>query len=91
MLAIAGTQQPTITSSPRTTIGLGSKYLYQVEVLDPSGAPLTYSLPTAPAGMTIDATGLVRWQAVAKSVRPQLGERAGGGEPWPGDYARFQR
>ncbi len=65
VLATAGTQQPIITSSPRTSIGLGSTYLYQVEVADPNSDPLTFSLPTTPVDMTIDATGLIRWQPLA--------------------------
>ncbi|MCX5718780.1 MAG: Ig-like domain-containing protein [Nitrospirae bacterium] len=40
----------------------GKVYSYQVKATDPDGDPLTYSLKTAPAGMTIEQlTGLIRW------------------------------
>ena len=41
----------------------GKVYTYQVRATDPDGDPLTYSLKSGPAGMTIDpSTGLVRWE-----------------------------
>jgi large repetitive protein len=40
--------------------------------IDADGDPLTYSLPTAPAGMTIDATGLLSW----KPTQDQVGVHA---------------
>jgi hypothetical protein len=47
---------PTITSIPRTTIAIGQMYWYQVQASDPDFDPLTYSLPTKPSGMNINAT-----------------------------------
>jgi RHS repeat-associated protein len=61
---------PVITSSPSTTVGLGHVYLYNVVATDPNGLPLTYSLPTAPAGMTIDANGLIRWTPAENEFGP---------------------
>ena len=54
---------PSITSTPVTTATAGSPYTYAVTASDPNpGDVLTYSLPTAPAGMTIDpASGLIQW------------------------------
>lgn len=52
---------PVITSMPRTVIGLGNTYFYDVMVADPDGDPLTFDLPTRPAGMTIDANGRITW------------------------------
>ena len=51
---------PAITSTAPTTVTTGSTYTYQVVA---TGNPQpTYSLVTAPAGMTIDAgTGLISW------------------------------
>ena len=55
--------EPIISSSPRTAIQLGGTYLYQVNASDTDSDPLTLSLPTAPAGMTLDPdTGLISWQ-----------------------------
>jgi RHS repeat-associated protein len=54
---------PVITSTPLTTIRLGNTYRYPVQASSPNGSPLTFQLPTAPAGMTIDATGLITWDA----------------------------
>jgi RHS repeat-associated protein len=65
--ASAANDPPQILSTPRTTIALGGHYAYQVQAIDPDADPLTYHLDTAPAGMTIDAAGLVTWQpAVAE-------------------------
>lgn len=54
---------PEIASSPVTTATVGQPYTYQVTATDPdAGDVLTYSLPTAPTGMTIDAAGgLIEW------------------------------
>jgi len=40
----------------------GKIYSYQVKATDPDGDPLTYSLKSAPSGMTIDpSTGQLKW------------------------------
>lgn len=40
----------------------GKVYSYQVKATDPDGDPLSYSLKTAPAGMTIESSeGLIKW------------------------------
>jgi hypothetical protein len=40
----------------------GRVYTYQIKATDSDGDPLTYSLKTAPAGMTIDpSAGLIKW------------------------------
>src|SRR5262249_25547155 len=41
---------------------------YQVVATDPDGDPLTYSLPVAPAAMTISSTGLVHWLPTQNDV-----------------------
>ncbi|NJO65358.1 MAG: hypothetical protein HC836_46880, partial [Richelia sp. RM2_1_2] len=51
---------PVITSTPRTNIRLGNTYLYKIEANDPDGDRLSYSLDSAPQGMTIDS-GVVSW------------------------------
>ncbi len=41
----------------------GKSYSYQVRAADPDGDPLSYSLKSAPPGMTIDPlTGLIKWE-----------------------------
>jgi VCBS repeat-containing protein len=53
---------PVITSSPVTTATEDAAYAFDVDATDPdAGDTLTYSLDLAPAGMTIDATGLISW------------------------------
>jgi RHS repeat-associated protein len=54
---------PAIRSTPITTAAVDQAYRYDVEAADPdAGDTLTFSLVTAPAGMTIDAaTGVVQW------------------------------
>ncbi len=48
----------------------GSLATYKVDAVDPEGAPLTYSLVTAPAGMTIaQRIGAIFWQPTAAQAR----------------------
>jgi len=56
-------QPPSITSTPVTTAIADTPYSYDLDATDPNpGDTLTWSLLTAPAGMTIDpATGLIQW------------------------------
>ena len=52
---------PVIRSAPLTSIRLNHGYAYQIDAYDPDGDPLTYELTIAPAGMRIDADGLMSW------------------------------
>jgi hypothetical protein len=56
-------EAPVITSTQITIATEGQPYTYDVEATDPDvGDTLTFSLDTAPTGMTIDAsTGLIQW------------------------------
>jgi large repetitive protein len=55
---------PTISSQPIFSADAGKKYQYQVVATDPENGALTYSLVTAPVGMSIDAvTGLITWNS----------------------------
>ncbi|OJH33810.1 putative Ig domain-containing protein [Cystobacter ferrugineus] len=54
---------PVILSAPATSAKIDRAYRYDVLTRDPDGDLLAYSLPRAPAGMTIDAqTGRIDWQ-----------------------------
>ncbi|MHB1524597.1 MAG: putative Ig domain-containing protein, partial [Candidatus Dormibacteria bacterium] len=66
----ATNQAPTITSNPGTTIQLGRTYFYQVAASDADDDPLTYTLTTAPSGLTISASGLVSWTPTASQFGP---------------------
>ncbi len=63
---------PTISSTPRTATRLGSSYLYVMEAADLDGDPLTYHLDTAPAGMAIDARGMIAWEPTATQLGDHL-------------------
>ena len=53
---------PVITSTPVTSVFVDEAYSYDVNATDADGDPLTYSLTTAPSGMTIAAsTGVISW------------------------------
>ena len=71
---------PVISTAPVTNGSLDSFYTYDVNA---NGNPAPeYSLVTSPAGMTIDATGVISWQPVAgqagtHSVVVQASNRAG--------------
>ena len=56
-----GNRGPRILSLPETEATRHYDYAYQVVASDADEDPLSYSLNTAPAGMTISATGLVSW------------------------------
>jgi len=64
---------PTITSTAVTSATVGVAYSYDVNASDPNGDALTYSLTTAPSGMTINASsGLIAWTPTTA----QAGNRA---------------
>ena len=54
---------PRILSAAPGSASPGIEYLYAVRAVDPdAGEQIVFSLPVAPAGMTVDSsTGLVRW------------------------------
>jgi Bacterial Ig-like domain/Putative Ig domain/Cadherin domain len=52
---------PTFLSNPIVGANIGALYNYQVRAEDLDGDQLTYSLVSAPAGMTINAEGKVSW------------------------------
>ncbi|MBD2468818.1 Ig-like domain-containing protein [Nostoc sp. FACHB-145] len=55
---------PQITSSPRNNTRLGETYLYKIVATDADNDVLTYSLVTAPAGMTLE-NGIISWTPTA--------------------------
>lgn len=62
VLAQLPNQPPYLVSSPDSVARIGSPFTYAAEAVDPEFEPLAWSLPTAPAGMTIDPdTGQVSW------------------------------
>ncbi|SIS63415.1 VCBS repeat-containing protein [Thalassolituus maritimus] len=56
---------PVLLGAPVSFVDIGTTYSYQVEVLDPdddnNGTDLTFSLLTAPEGMTVTDQGYVTW------------------------------
>ncbi len=52
---------PVITSIPETTVDEGGEYSYSVLAEDADGDFLTYSLVTAPGGMSISVEGEITW------------------------------
>jgi len=65
-------RNPDITSVPPEGLQDGV-YVYQVVAKDLDGDPVTFSLVTAPAGMTIDKnSGLIRWQPPVSESRQQM-------------------
>ncbi|MGH8547581.1 MAG: putative Ig domain-containing protein [Methylococcales bacterium] len=70
---ISNNHAPAIQSTPVTNATVGQAYSYPVAATDPdAGDVLTYSLPTAPSGMTIDpAAGLITWTPIANQAGTQ--------------------
>ncbi len=57
---------PVITSTPLTQALTGMLYSYAVVAMDPDvGDALSYSLTTAPPGMSITTNGLIQWTATS--------------------------
>ncbi|NPU92354.1 MAG: PKD domain-containing protein [Gammaproteobacteria bacterium] len=54
---------PQISSVPMMAVQANTAYQYQVVATDVDNEALTFSLPTAPAGMSISNGGLVNWTA----------------------------
>jgi hypothetical protein len=59
---------PQITSTAPTLATGGAEYRYDVLAADPDSEPLTYALLTAPAGMTIDNFGRIRWSTTPAEI-----------------------
>ena len=53
---------PVIRSLPTNSIRAGEVYQYQVDAYDPNGDPVDITFETRPAGMTVDASGLISWR-----------------------------
>ena len=58
---IAVNDAPVVTSSPVTTANEYQVYAYDVAASDAEGDAVSYSLNTAPTGMTMSAAGEIRW------------------------------
>ncbi|MRR34370.1 hypothetical protein EG829_06655, partial [bacterium] len=75
---------PVIASTPVTTATAGSAYTYDVNATDIDGDTLSYSLITAPSGMSINSsTGVISWtptisQTGSNSVAVQVSDGNGG-------------
>ena len=65
--------RPTIVSTPAAAATVGNLYRYDPQVNDPdAGDRLTFSLVTAPAGMTIETTtGVITWTPAAAQLGPR--------------------
>src|SRR5439155_734231 len=54
-------QPPTLATIPNQTVNELTTMTVAASATDPEAGPLTYQLTQAPAGASIDASGLVRW------------------------------
>ncbi len=61
---------PEILSNVSGSIQLGQTFLHQLKTVDLDGDPLSYSLTSFLAGMTISAEGLIQWTPASKSRLP---------------------
>ena len=60
-VAIELNASPQIVSVPPTSAIVDTSYQYPVQVIEPDGETVVFSLDVAPVGMTIDASGLLTW------------------------------
>jgi RHS repeat-associated protein len=68
ILDVSVNTPPRITSTAVTSVAAGAIYRYSVKAIDAENDPLTYSLENAPAGMTIDRFGLIRWHSALSDL-----------------------
>ena len=59
---------PQIESEAPRFAAVGSDYQYQITANDPEGTSLSYSIGQGPAGLSVDADGLVTWTPAAGQV-----------------------
>jgi fibro-slime domain-containing protein/RHS repeat-associated protein len=83
VVADAPNDAPVILSTPRNITQLNRTYLYQVNAFDHNGDPLTFSLTTAPDGLTVDESGLMVWTPTAQQfgsneISLQVADERGG-------------
>ncbi|MCB1101911.1 MAG: hypothetical protein KDL10_06085, partial [Kiritimatiellae bacterium] len=70
-IASTNPSAPVILTTPPTIAVVGETYLYFPSAYDPDGDPVTFSLPTAPAGMTIGTnTGHIAWIPATNQIGP---------------------
>lgn len=63
---------PRIASVPPTEASVGTAFLYSVVAIDQEGDPLTYTLLTAPTGVSIEqTTGEIAWTPTSGQVGQQ--------------------
>ena len=62
-LLVVENAAPIVISEPPTHAVVGELYQYAIIAEDREGEPLNYQLLGAPAGVSIDAAGLVSWQS----------------------------
>ncbi len=76
----AGNRFPSITSQPPAAPGASERYTYRIIAADPDGGALTYELTQRPAGMEIDANGVITWTAtfVSQRVKVTITDAQGG-------------
>ena len=66
IIVVSPNGQPQILSTPPSSVEAGTLYSYQVVASDSDGDPLSYELPQAPSGMTINAvSGHITWTPLA--------------------------
>jgi RHS repeat-associated protein len=71
-LTVNGNNTPSqILSNPITNAGVNSEYRYQLTAVDLEADPLKYELGRRPAGMVIDANGLITWTPTISQVGTQ--------------------
>ena len=71
LVVTAPNTAPVITSTPVLTATEAVTYSYNVMAQDADGDALTYSLVTAPAGMSISATGEISWVPALTQIGTQ--------------------
>ena len=64
----AANRAPVVEPIPDRQISAGAAHRYDVRATDADGDRLAYALLSAPAGMTVDALGRIRWSPAATDI-----------------------
>lgn len=68
LLTVRPNRAPRIAQPPAQSIMAGRTYRYDLHADDPEGDPITWSLDSGPASMSIDADGRIAWKPIATDV-----------------------
>ncbi|MGB3205510.1 MAG: putative Ig domain-containing protein, partial [Crinalium sp.] len=59
---------PVVQTQPLTTVTVGNSYRYDIKAIDQNADALSFSIKQAPAEMTLDTFGRIRWNPTTNNI-----------------------